>query len=42
MNALDRAVFALYGWPEGIGDKADLRNLLALDPERSARGEGRG
>ena len=27
------------GWPEGIGDEEDmLKNLLALDPERSARG----
>jgi hypothetical protein len=34
--ALDRAVFAAYGWPEGIGGEDILKNLLALDPERSA------
>ena len=36
MNVIDRAVFAAYGWPEGIGDEQMLKNLLALDPERSA------
>jgi hypothetical protein len=35
--ALDRAVFAGYGWPEGIEDEGILKNLLALNPERSAR-----
>jgi hypothetical protein len=34
---LDRPVFAAYGWPEGIGDEEILKNLLALNPERSAR-----
>ena len=35
---VDRAVFGAYGWPEEIGDEEILKNLLALDPERSARG----
>ena len=35
--ALDGAVFAAYGWPEGIGDEEMLKNLLALNLERSAR-----
>ena len=35
---VDRSVLAAYGWPEGIGDEEILKNLLALDPERSARG----
>jgi hypothetical protein len=34
--APDRAVFAAYGWPEGIGENI-LKNLRALNPERSAR-----
>jgi hypothetical protein len=34
--ALDRAVLAAYGWPEGIGDEEILKNLLALNLERSA------
>ena len=34
---VDRAVFAAYGWPEGIGDGI-LKNLLALNLERSACG----
>ena len=34
--ALDRAVFAAYGWPEGIGDGEILKNLLALNLERSS------
>jgi hypothetical protein len=34
---VDRAVCAAYGWPEGIDDEDILKNLLALDPERSAR-----
>jgi hypothetical protein len=34
----ERAVFATYGWPEGIDDEEDiLKSPLALDPERSAR-----
>ena len=36
--ALDRAVFAAYGWPERIDDDDILKNLLALNLERSARG----
>ena len=35
--ALDRAVFAAYGWPEEIGNQEILKNLLALNPERGAR-----
>ncbi len=34
--ALDRAVFSAYGWPEGIDDEAILKNLLALNMERSS------
>jgi len=37
-NAHDRfgaAVFAAYGWPEGITDEEILKNLLALNLERS-------
>ncbi len=34
--ALDRAVFSAYGWPEGIGDEEILKNLLALNLERSS------
>jgi type II restriction/modification system DNA methylase subunit YeeA len=34
--ALDRAVFAAYGWPEEIDDEDILKNLLALNLERSA------
>ncbi len=33
---LDRAVFAAYGWPEDIADEEVLKNLLALNLERSA------
>jgi hypothetical protein len=33
---LDRAVFAAYGWPEGSGDEEILKNLLALNLERSS------
>jgi hypothetical protein len=33
---VERAVFAAYGWPEGIGDEKILEGLRALDPERSA------
>ena len=32
---LDRAVFAAYGWPEDISDEDILKNLLALNLERS-------
>ncbi len=34
--ALDRAVFSAYGWPEEIGDEEILKNLLALNLERSS------
>jgi hypothetical protein len=30
-------VFAAYGWPEGIDDEEILKNLIALNLERSAR-----
>ena len=30
---VERALFAAYGWPEGIDDEG----ILALNPERSAR-----
>jgi type II restriction/modification system DNA methylase subunit YeeA len=32
---LDRAVFAAYDWPEDIADEEILKNLLALNLERS-------
>jgi type II restriction/modification system DNA methylase subunit YeeA len=32
---LDRAVFAAYGWPEEVTDEELLKNLLALNLERS-------
>jgi hypothetical protein len=32
---LDRAVFGAYGWPEDIADEEILKNLLALNLERS-------
>ena len=36
--ALERAVFAAYGWPEGIDDEERiLKSLLAFNLERSAR-----
>ena len=35
-TALDRAVYAAYGWPEGIGDEEILKNLLTLNLERSS------
>ncbi len=35
---LDAAVFAAYGWPEEIADEDVLKNLLALNLERSERG----
>ncbi len=34
---LDRAVFATYGWPEDIADEDILKNLLALNLERSGQ-----
>ena len=34
-DRLDQAVFAAYGWSEGIGDEEILKNLLALNLERS-------
>jgi hypothetical protein len=34
---LDKAVFAAYGWPEDIADEEILKNLLALNLERSER-----
>ncbi len=33
-EALDRAVLAAYGWPEGLGDEEVLERLLALNGER--------
>jgi type II restriction/modification system DNA methylase subunit YeeA len=33
---LDRAVFAAYGWPPSLTDEAILKNLLALNLERSS------
>lgn len=35
---LDRAVFAAYGWPEDISEEDILKNLLALNLERSGAG----
>jgi len=35
---LDRAVFAAYGWPSDISDEEILKNLLALNLERSREG----
>ena len=35
-TALDRAVYAAYGWPEGIGDEEILKNLLTLNLERGS------
>jgi type II restriction/modification system DNA methylase subunit YeeA len=35
---LDKAVFAAYGWPLEISDEEILKNLLALNLERSERG----
>jgi len=35
-EALDRAVFAAYGWPEGLTDDEILERLLRLNGERSA------
>ncbi len=39
--ALDRAVFAAYGWPENIADEDILKELLSLNLERSEGGTGR-
>jgi type II restriction/modification system DNA methylase subunit YeeA len=36
---LDQAVFAAYGWPEGLTDDEILERLLALNLERAASGE---
>lgn len=36
---LDRAVFAAYGWPEGLGDEDILERLLALNLERAGKAE---
>ena len=33
---LDAAVFAAYGWPQDVADEEILKNLLALNLERSA------
>jgi hypothetical protein len=33
--ALDEAVFEAYGWPKDISDEDALKNLLALNLERS-------
>lgn len=41
-TALDRAVFAAYGWtenPEELPDEEILKRLLALNLERAAKGE---
>ncbi len=35
-DRLDRAVLYAYGWPEEIGDEETLKNLLALNLERSS------
>ncbi len=35
---LDAAVFAAYGWPADVSDEDILKNLLALNLERSAEG----
>jgi len=34
-EALDRAVYAAYGWPEDLPDEEVLKNLLALNAERA-------
>ena len=39
---LDRAVFAAYGWPEDTPDEEILKNLLALNMERSGTVVGAG
>jgi hypothetical protein len=33
--ALDNAVFAAYGWPEGLSDSEILERLLELNAERN-------
>ena len=35
---LDAAAFAAYGWPTNVSDEDILKNLLALNAERSAGG----
>lgn len=37
---LDRAVYAAYGWPSDLTDEEVLKNLLALNLERSAGADG--
>ena len=37
-RALDRAVLAAYGWPEGLSDDEILARLLALNGERAGAG----
>jgi hypothetical protein len=39
--ALDRAVFAAYGWSSDLADEEVLKNLLVLNLERSARATSR-
>ncbi len=34
---LDQAVYAAYGWPSDISDEEILKNLLALNLERSGQ-----
>ena len=36
-DRLDRAVFAAYGWPHYLSEEEILKNLLALNLERSER-----
>jgi hypothetical protein len=36
---LDRAAFAAYGWPSDLSERELLRNLLALNLERSRSGQ---
>ena len=40
-EALDRAVFAAYGWPSDLSDVEILQNLLALNLERDREGDQR-
>jgi len=37
---LDEAVFAAYGWPQGLSNEEMLRRLLALNRERAEKSEG--
>ncbi len=39
-KGLDAAVFAAYGWPADISDEDILKNLLALNLQRSGSGPG--